>query len=85
MRKSVSKLLDSTSIRLKTEWALRGWSIMGISNALEGHPICPILCIKRKDTDNRKDVRETAGLAWKDGLIIVKILCEEFPMKVADL
>lgn len=35
--------------------------------------------------DNRKDVRETAELAWKDGIIIVGILCEEFLIKLADL
>lgn len=35
--------------------------------------------------DNRKDVRETAELAWKDGIIIIRILCEDFPVKLVDL
>ena len=35
--------------------------------------------------DNSQDVREAAELAWKDGIIIIGVLSEELPIKLADL
>lgn len=66
----LSKLLDSISLPLKTEGAQRRWRELVV--IFESHPLCATLRAGRRDVESSKQVRETAELAGKKGIMLIR-------------